>query len=37
MEAVSRMGEIDRRRFVALTGASAAALIFGYRPSTEKV
>ena len=37
VERVSRMGEIDRRRFVALTGASAAALIFGYGPSTEKV
>ncbi len=37
VKAVSRMGEIDRRRFVALTGASAAALIFGYGPSTEKV
>ena len=37
VERVSRMGEIDRRKFVALTGASAAALIFGYGPSTEKV
>ena len=26
VERVSRMGEIDRRKFVALTGASAAAL-----------
>jgi alkaline phosphatase D len=31
------MGEIDRRRFVKLTGASAAALVFGYGPFTEKV
>ena len=37
VERVSRMGEIDRRKFVALTGANAAALIFGYGPSTEKV
>jgi PhoD-like phosphatase, N-terminal domain/PhoD-like phosphatase len=31
-EAFSRMGEIDRRTFVRLSGASAAALIFGYGP-----
>ena len=36
-EAVSRMGEIDRRTFVKLGGASAAALIFGYGPFTERV
>ena len=36
-EEVSRMGEIDRRRFVKLTGASAAAMIFGYGPFTEKI
>jgi len=36
-EAVSRMGEIDRRTFVKLSGASAAALIFGYGPFTERV
>ncbi len=36
-EAVSRMGEIDRRTFMKLGGASAAALIFGYGPFTEKV
>ena len=35
-EAVSRMGEIDRRTFVKLGGAGAAALIFGYGPFTEK-
>jgi phosphodiesterase/alkaline phosphatase D-like protein len=32
----SRMGEIDRRRFVKITGAGAAALIFGYGPFTAK-
>ncbi len=37
VESVSRMGEMDRRTFVKLGGASAAALIFGYGPSTEKV
>jgi len=31
------MGEIDRRTFVKLSGASAAALIFGYGPFTERV
>ena len=36
-EAVSRMGEIDRRTFVKLTGAGAAALVFGYGPFTEKL
>jgi len=30
------MGEIDRRTFVKLGGASAAALIFGFGPFTEK-
>jgi alkaline phosphatase D len=37
VEAFSRMGEIDRRTFVRLSGASAAALIFGYGPYTKKV
>ncbi len=37
VEAVSRMGEMDRRTFVKLSGASAAALIFGYGPFTESV
>ena len=37
VEAVSRMGEIDRRTFVTLGGMSAAALIFGVGPFTEKV
>ncbi len=37
VEVVSRMGEIDRRTFVKLGGASAAALIFGYGPFTERV
>ena len=36
MEAFSRMGEMDRRRFVKLTGAGAAALVFGYGPFTAK-
>ncbi len=36
-EAASRMGEIDRRTFVKLTGASAAALVFGYGPFTDEV
>ncbi|QIN85304.1 twin-arginine translocation signal domain-containing protein [Rubrobacter tropicus] len=31
------MGEIDRRTFVKLGGAGAAALIFGYGPFTERV
>lgn len=30
------MGEIDRRKFIALSGASAAALVFGAGPFTEK-
>jgi alkaline phosphatase D len=30
------MGEMDRRRFVKLTGAGAAALVFGYGPFTAK-
>jgi alkaline phosphatase D len=37
VEAFSRMGEIDRRTFVRLSGASAAALIFGYGPYTKMV
>ncbi len=37
VEAFSRMGEIDRRTFVKLGGAGAAALIFGYGPFTDKV
>ena len=37
VEAVSRMGEIDRRKFMKLTGAGAAALVFGYGPFTEKI
>ena len=36
VEPVSRMGEIDRRTFVKLSGASAAALVFGAGPFTEK-
>ena len=35
-EAVSRMGEIDRRTFVKLSGASAAALVFGAGPFIEE-
>ncbi|WP_407691123.1 alkaline phosphatase D family protein [Rubrobacter marinus] len=31
------MGEIDRRTFVKLSGASAAALILGFGPFTEQV
>ncbi len=30
------MGEIDRRTFVKLSGASAAALILGFGPFTER-
>ncbi len=30
------MGEIDRRKFIALSGASAAALVFGAGPFAEK-
>ncbi|MGI8860743.1 MAG: alkaline phosphatase D family protein [Rubrobacteraceae bacterium] len=37
VEAVSRMGEMDRRTFVKLGGASAATLIFGYGPFTDRV
>ena len=37
VEAVSRMGEMDRRTFVKMGGASAAALILGYGPFTESV
>jgi alkaline phosphatase D len=37
VEAVSRLGEMDRRNFVKLAGASAAALVFGAGPFTEKV
>jgi hypothetical protein len=36
VEPVSRMGEIDRRTFVMLSGASAAALVFGAGPFTER-
>ena len=36
VEAVSRLGEIDRRTFVKLSGMGAAALIFGAGPFTEK-
>ena len=36
VEPVSRMGEIDRRTFVKLSGASAAALVFGAGPFTER-
>ena len=36
VERFSRMGEIDRRKFIALSGASAAALVFGAGPFTEK-
>jgi phosphodiesterase/alkaline phosphatase D-like protein len=36
VEPVSRMGEIDHRTFVKLSGASAAALVFGAGPFTEK-
>jgi len=31
------MGEIDRRKFIALSGASAAALVFGMGPFTDEV
>lgn len=34
--AYERLGEIDRRTFVKLGGASAAALVFGLGPFTEK-
>ncbi len=36
VEAVSRLGEMDRRNFVKLAGASAAALVFGAGPFTQK-
>lgn len=36
VEPVSRMGEIDHRTFVKLSGASAAALVFGAGPFTER-
>ena len=36
VEEFSRLGEIDRRTFVRLSGAGAAALIFGSGPFTEK-
>jgi alkaline phosphatase D len=31
------MGEIDRRKFIALSGAGAAALVFGMGPFTDEV
>src|SRR5688500_7073131 len=37
VESFSRLGEIDRRTFVRLSGAGAAALIFGVGPFTERV
>jgi alkaline phosphatase D len=33
---LERLGEIDRRRFITLSGMSAAALVFGSGPFTEK-
>jgi alkaline phosphatase D len=36
VEAVSRLGEIDRRTFVKLGGMSAAALVFGAGPFTRE-
>jgi len=36
VETVSRLGEIDRRTFVKLSGAGAAALIFGAGPFTKR-
>jgi hypothetical protein len=36
VETVSRRGEMDRRTFVKLSGAGAAALIFGTGPYTER-
>ena len=37
VEPIAYWGEIDRRTFVKLSGASVAALIFGLGPYTEKV
>jgi alkaline phosphatase D len=37
VEAISRLGEMDRRTFVKLSGMTAAALVFGAGPFTEKV
>ncbi len=34
---VAQLGEIGRRRFIALSGASAAALVFGAGPFAEGV
>ena len=34
---LARLGEIDRGKFIALSGASAAAMIFGAGPFTEEV
>src|ERR671916_2301981 len=34
---VARLGEIGRRRFIALSSASAAALVFGAGPFAEGV
>ncbi|MGH3147090.1 MAG: alkaline phosphatase D family protein, partial [Rubrobacter sp.] len=36
MGTLASLGEIDRRTFVKLTGASAAAVVFGLGPYTEK-
>ena len=36
VESVSRLGEMGRRKFLKLAGASAAALVFGAGPFTEK-
>ncbi len=33
---MASLGEIDRRTFVKLSGASAAALVFGFGPYTER-
>ena len=37
IETVSRLGEMGRGKFLKLAGASAAALVFGAGPFTEKV
>jgi hypothetical protein len=37
VETVSRLGEMGRRKFLKLAGASAATLMFGAGPFTEKV
>ena len=37
VETVSRLGEMGRRKFLKLAGASAAALVVGAGPFTEKV